>query len=30
MPWVGVLMLLMLGHLGWALFYCFLILLIGD
>lgn len=30
MPWIGVLMLLMLGNLGWALFYSFIILMFGD
>lgn len=26
MAWIGVLMLLMLGHLGWALFFALIIL----
>ena len=30
MAWIGVLMLLMLGHLGWALFLAFLILMFED
>jgi len=30
MAWIGVLMLLMLGHLGWALFLSFVILFLGD
>ena len=30
MPWIGVLMLLMLGHLGWSLLYAFIILMFGD
>lgn len=30
MAWVGALMLLMLGHLGWALFLSVLILVFGD
>lgn len=30
MPWIGALMLLMLGHVGWALFYSFIILMFGD
>jgi hypothetical protein len=30
MAWIGVLMLLMLGHLGWALFLSFVILFFGD
>lgn len=30
MAWIGVLMLLMLGHLFWALMLAFIILLFGD
>ena len=30
MAWIGVLMLLMLGHLGWSLLYAFIILAFGD
>lgn len=30
MAWIGALMLLMLGHLGWALFLAILILFFGD
>ena len=30
MAWIGVLMLLMLGHLGWSLFLACLILLFGE
>ena len=30
MAWIGVLMLLMLGHLGWALFLSIIILVFGD
>jgi len=30
MPWVGVLLLLALGHLGWAVFYALLILVSDE
>jgi len=30
MAWIGVLMLLVLGHLGWALLLSFVILMFGD
>jgi hypothetical protein len=30
MAWIGVLMLLMLGHLGWSLLLAFIILAFGD
>jgi|APGre2960657373_1045057.scaffolds.fasta_scaffold00133_4 hypothetical protein len=30
MAWIGVLMLLMLGHLWWALLLSFIILMFGD
>ena len=30
MAWIGALMLLMLGHLGWALFLAFLIVMFED
>jgi hypothetical protein len=30
MAWIGVLMLLMLGHLGWAFFLAIIILVFGD
>jgi len=30
MAWIGVLMLLMLGHLGWSVFLAILILVFGD
>lgn len=30
MAWIGVLMLLMLGHLGWSLFLAIIILVFGD
>ena len=30
MAWIGALMLLLLGHFGWALFYVILILILGD
>lgn len=30
MAWIGALMLLMLGHFGWAVFLAILILVFGD
>lgn len=30
MPWVGVLMMVMLGHVWWAVLYAFIILMFGE
>jgi hypothetical protein len=30
MAWIGVLILLVLGHLGWSLFLAIIILVFGD